>query len=80
MSWKPEVMVMGESDWCGNGLRFATKEEAEANAKNLMGRWMLVTDTRATESDEPVNYKWEEGKLVNVETGKGHVPPTSVTL
>lgn len=20
MSWKPEVMVLGESKWCGNGL------------------------------------------------------------
>jgi hypothetical protein len=67
MSWKPEVQVAGEGDkWCRNGLAFATKEEAEANAKDLMYRWLLVTACRAVESDEPVNYQWVDGKLVAV--------------
>jgi hypothetical protein len=64
MSWKPEVMVAGETKWCGNGLAFETKEEAEANAKALMWRWTLVNETRAVESAEPVNYKWVAGALV----------------
>lgn len=62
ISWKPEVMVNGEKDWNGNALRFATKEEAEANAKDLMRRWMLVIDTRVVESSDPVNYRWVAGK------------------
>lgn len=66
MSWKPEVAVSGESGWHGNALRFATKEEAEANVRNLMSRWMLVTDTRVTESSDPVNYKWIDGRLEGV--------------
>ena len=58
MSFKPEVQVNGCDEWVGNALRFATREEAEANARDLMGRWLLVTDTRVTESDDPVNYAW----------------------
>lgn len=67
MSWKPEVIADDSGKWCGNALRFATKEEAEANVANLKARWMLVTDTRVVESDEPVNYKWVDGKLVSLE-------------
>lgn len=66
MSWKPEVMVSGERNWAGNALRFATKEEAEANVRNLMNRWLLVTDTRVVESEDPVNYRWVNGKLEEV--------------
>jgi len=68
MAWKPEVQVQGEGDkWLRNGLVFATKEEAEANARDLMSRWILVTDCRAAEVDEPVNYQWDGGlKAVRV--------------
>lgn len=54
MSFKPEVYVQGE--WARNNLAFATKEEAELSARDLMSRWMLVEDCRAAESDQPVNY------------------------
>jgi len=59
-------MVKVYGSWCGNGLVFASKEEAESNAKNLMSRWMLVTDSCANETDEPVNYEWKDGRLVAV--------------
>lgn len=58
MSWKPEVMVYNGSRWEENNLRFSTKDEALANAKNLMMRWLAVTEFRATESQDPVNYRW----------------------
>jgi hypothetical protein len=62
MSYKPQVKVNGE--WNGNGLRFATEEEAERSANDLFGRWTLCTDHRAEESDEPVkNALNAEGKL-----------------
>ena len=68
MSWKPEVQVMGEGDkWHRNGLVFATYEEALANALDLHGRWSSVTDHRAVEVDEPVNYRWVDRKLEPVE-------------
>lgn len=55
MSYKPEVFV--DNEWAQNNCAFATKEEAEASAFDLMSRWMLVQDYRAVESDQPVNYK-----------------------
>lgn len=59
MSWAPEVIADSSGKWSRNGLRFATKEEAEANALNLASRWTLVRDIRAVETDEPVNYRWD---------------------
>lgn len=67
MSWKPEVIVNGESNWVGNALRFATKEEAEANVKQLAWNWTSVRETRVVESVDPVNYRFVDGKLVDIE-------------
>jgi hypothetical protein len=67
MSFKPEVIADSSGEWVGNALRFATREEAEGNARDLMGRWMLVRETRVVESSDPVNYQWVDGKLVNCE-------------
>lgn len=68
MSWKPEVIADNSGKWCGNGLRFATREEAEANVRALESRWFLVRATRVVESDEPVNYAWVDGGLVAVQS------------
>jgi hypothetical protein len=59
MSFKPEVIADSSGKWCGNALRFATRGEAEANARDLAMRWTLVVDWRATESTDPVNYRWD---------------------
>ena len=59
MSYRPMVYVQGE--WAGNGLRFATSDEAEASARNLMARWFLVDDIRVDESEDEVNYAWDNG-------------------
>lgn len=79
MSFKPEVEVMNEPDkWHRNGLVFATREEADANARDLMSRWTLVVDCRAVEVDEPVNYRWTDKGLVPVEPAVfAEVPPQS---
>jgi hypothetical protein len=66
MSWKPEVIADSSGKWAGNALRFATREEAEANVRALAGRWILVRDTRVVESEDPVNYRWVDGALVAV--------------
>ena len=68
MSWKPEVIADNSGKWCGNALRFATKEEAEANVLDLSYRWTSVRDTRVVESDEPVNYRWIDGRLIAIES------------
>jgi hypothetical protein len=67
-SFKPEVIADGSGVWAGNSLRFATREEAEANVQNLMMRWMLVRDTRVVESDDEPNYRWVDGRLVEITT------------
>lgn len=66
MSWAPEVIADDSGKWYGNALRFATKEEAEANVADLYRRWLLVRETRVVESDEPVNYAWKDGRLEEV--------------
>ena len=63
-SWKTEVETQGS--WSSNSLRFATKEEAEASGRELLGRWFVPTDSRAAESDDEVNYKFENGQNVRL--------------
>jgi len=48
--------------WYGNGLRFATKEEAEANVRDLASRWTAVRDWRIVECEDLVTYRWVPGK------------------
>lgn len=61
MSWKPEVQVAGEpGKWHGNQLRFATKDEAEKNVRDLASRWLQVVETRVAHSSDPVNYRWDD--------------------
>lgn len=73
MSFKPSVSTDGGATFNENALAFATREEAEANAKDLMARWMLVTDWRVVESEQPVNYTLVDGVMeaVGGSIGKG---------
>lgn len=66
MSFKPQVITVSSGKFCGNALAFATRAEAEASARDLAGRWTLVTDWRAIESDEPVNHIYIDGDLMPV--------------
>ena len=63
MSFKPSVSTDGGATFNANTLAFATREEAELSARDLMARWMLVTDWRVIESDQPVNYAIKDGVL-----------------
>lgn len=67
MSFKPSVSTDGGATFNENALAFATREEAEASAKDLMARWLLVTDWRVVESDQPVNYTLKDGVLEAVD-------------
>ena len=62
MSWKPEVIADNSGKWCGNGLAFATQDEAERWARDLSMRWILVSDYRAVESHEEVNSTYPPGR------------------
>ncbi len=63
MSFKPEVIADSSGKWCGNGLRFETREEAENWVYDLSMRWVLVRDTRVVECTEPANYRFVAGEL-----------------
>src|ERR1700738_2679367 len=63
VSFKPEVIADTPGEWCGNALRFATREGAEGSVQDLMMRWFAVRETRVVESDDPVNYRYVDGRL-----------------
>src|SRR5208282_4588204 len=52
--------------WYGNALRFGTREEVEAQVQDLMMRWFAVKETRVVECDDPVNYRYVDGRLEQV--------------
>lgn len=75
MSFKPQVRTRGDTQFNSNNLAFATREEAEASARDLMSRWMLVDEYRVIESDQPVNYRLrEDGALESVDGKIGEGP------
>lgn len=63
MSFKPEVRTGADPKWYGNALRFETRQEAEAQVADLAQRWRLVVDTRVVKSDDPANFRWDNGIL-----------------
>jgi hypothetical protein len=70
-SYAAEVIADSSGKFCGNGLRFATREEAESYVSDLSWRWILVRETRVVESDDPVNYKLNsDGRAIRLEESK----------
>lgn len=70
MSYIPMIKGRGESRWTGNGLRFATPEEALAYASDLQGRWMGCeageANRRAEESSDAVTHAWVAGRVAQL--------------
>ena len=63
----PQV-ITDSGQWAGNGLRFATQEEAAT----YVAEFSLVRSTRVFESSDPVNYRWNSGRLEgHCEQGRG---------
>lgn len=54
-SWMAEVIADSSGKWCGNALRFPTKEMAEEYARDLFSRWTAVKEWRVVESTDPMN-------------------------
>lgn len=61
-SWKTEVCTMyrGSESWATNSLRFATQVEAEKAGAELLSRWYVPIKSRAAESDDTVNYVFDD--------------------
>jgi len=61
-SWAPTVRVVNDPKYYTNALRYATREEALADAENLSMRWTAVVAYDVEERPgEPVNRRWEPG-------------------
>lgn len=56
-NYRPEISTDGGKSFGQNAQVFATKEEAETMAKDIFNRWMLATDYRVAETEDPVNYQ-----------------------
>lgn len=67
VSYRPMVCADRSGSFAGNALRFATPTEAESSARDLMSRWMLVTDIRVDPSQDPVNYCRVDGRDIPLE-------------
>lgn len=65
MSWVSEML--SEREWVGNGVVLATKDEADDYGVDMLSRCILFEDARSVPSDKPVNYKWEDGRLVRLD-------------
>lgn len=66
MSYRIEVIADSSDKWVGNALRFATEEEADLYVLDLAWRWTAVRKSRVVQSDEAVNYAWQDGALLPV--------------
>lgn len=62
MSYKAEVIADSSGKFCGNGLRFATEQEAWQYGNDLANRWTSVREVRATASDDEVNARVVSGR------------------
>lgn len=71
-SFKAEVIADSSGTWCSNGLRFATSDEAHRYGNDLSHRWTLVQRVQVTESDDPVNARWDytSGRTIHVQEGE----------
>jgi hypothetical protein len=75
MSYRVEVQTKGDPKYYGNMLVFATIGEAEAYARNLASRWILVEQWRVVRCDDAVNAKWpraERTKGRDSDDGSSH--------
>jgi hypothetical protein len=65
VSFKPELHINGEG-WVANDLRFASAAEAIACARDLLGRWTLAQNARATSSLDVPTHVWSDGQAKQI--------------
>jgi hypothetical protein len=57
MSFRPMVRTGSDPVFYGNALRFATREEAQRSADDLMARWTLVVETAVHATNDRVTHR-----------------------
>jgi hypothetical protein len=66
MSYKVQVKAIDDPKFYDNQIRLATLEEAQAYGEHKVRAWTLAEAFRVEESEDAVNYSWEQGRLVAV--------------
>jgi hypothetical protein len=56
-SYKVEVIADSSGQWCPNGMRFASEEEARRYGSDLFARWTAVREWRVAPSTDAPNGK-----------------------
>jgi len=59
VSYAAYIRAHGETSFNTNGLRFATREEADGYARELMSRWFGAAEYSVRETPDPVNHRWD---------------------
>jgi len=72
MSYAVYVKLPNENP-ATNGVRFATREEADAAGHELLSRWFVPESFEVREAPESVNYRFdfEAGRPVSLGTAAG---------
>lgn len=60
INWKMEVKTGGK--WSTNSCTYSTEQEALNAGKELLSRWTVPSDYRAVETNDPVNYEFNNGR------------------
>jgi hypothetical protein len=60
MSFKPAFKFKGQAEPSTNSQAFATYDEAHKSAEQRFRVWTMPEDFCVIESDEPVNYRWDD--------------------
>jgi len=68
-NYRYEIKVYNEKPFYSNAVVFATNEEADRAGASKLWNWTMAEDYRVVETDDPVNYAWEDGVgVVSIET------------
>jgi len=68
VSYAP-MFNFGNTETQGNSQRFATEQEAYDSAQDRFRAWTMPTGFFVAETNDPVNYRRENGADVFIETG-----------
>jgi len=66
MPFKPEFKVVNDPNFYRNAVTFATREEAEENARDKFMVWMAADEWRVVEVDEPATHTYAGGVLGHI--------------
>ena len=66
MSFKVGIRSSNDTSWVYNGLRFATKEEAENYQFQLITSWSSLEHSCVSECGDQANYTFDGGQIKRI--------------